>query len=318
MEGYAQTALLMHRNSETAIFRQFSTLSIKNLLYLQAELVELEYGLSQLAEQDKRSDHPNAQYYTRDWWYLRHSARDGDAAQWQKVLEIREKLKEYHVALEKHAFFLKLGGPSTYDLEILQDWMLKVPKFVGRDRSVWDDATDLIALSEAKYDDLFSKLIRKHLLPLYHRAFGLRLRRLFSKKSSKKASVEEIEIGSNPNPDPSSTGQPEPPQVPSTSTGDVYKGGFSKYSDARLIAAIEIVSTVISSMLPISSIIILYYVSSQRARLGIILGFTALFSLALATFTKARRVEIFAGTSAFAAVQVVFISSSGSPGCSAA
>jgi hypothetical protein len=65
-------------------------------LYLQAELVELEYGLAQLVEQDKRSNsQPNRRGYAKDWWCLSHFEQDGDAAQWQKVLEIRAKLKEY-------------------------------------------------------------------------------------------------------------------------------------------------------------------------------------------------------------------------------
>jgi len=81
MEGYAQIAAFMHRNSEIAIFRHFGTLSIQNLLYLQAELVELEYNLAQLVEQDKKSGHPNRQHYAKDWWYLNHSEQDGDAAQ---------------------------------------------------------------------------------------------------------------------------------------------------------------------------------------------------------------------------------------------
>jgi hypothetical protein len=89
-----------------------------------------------------------------------------------------------------------------------------------------------------------------------------------------------------------------PPRTPDTPLQNVYaQGGFSKYDDARLIAIIEVISTVISSMLPISSIIILYFISSLPARLGIILAYTALFSIALAIFTKARRIEIFAATS---------------------
>jgi hypothetical protein len=95
MEGYARIASFMHRNNETALFRHFGTLSIQNLLYIQAELIELEYELSQLVETDKRSGHPNRQHYAKDWWHLSHSEQDGDTAQWEKVLEIRAKLKEY-------------------------------------------------------------------------------------------------------------------------------------------------------------------------------------------------------------------------------
>jgi hypothetical protein len=98
----------------------------------------------------------------------------------------------------------------------------------------------------------------------------------------------------------SNTGTPSvPPQSPDTQSQDVYpQSGFSEYDDARLIATINVIGTVISPLLPISSIIILCFVTSQPARLGIILDYTALFSIALAIFTKAIRIEIYVATSA--------------------
>jgi hypothetical protein len=190
--------------------------------------------------------------------------------------------------LEKHAFFLKLGGPSTYDLQNLQACMLKGPKIIGQDHSAWDDIADLVALGEAKYDDAFSRLIRRYFLPLYHRGLRLRLRWHFSKPPS--GSPGRIEMAPNPGSPPAPARIPEDSQL----QGDA----FSTYDDARLVAVIEVISTVVASLLPISSTLILYFVTSLPARLGIILGYTALFSLALAIFTKARKVEIFAATSA--------------------
>jgi hypothetical protein len=61
---------------------------------------------------------------------------------------------------------------------------------------------------------------------------------------------------------------------------------------------LQIVGTVLACLFPISSIVILYLVSSMAARLGIVVLFTALFALSLAVFTGAKRVEIFAATSA--------------------
>ncbi|PMD36839.1 hypothetical protein L207DRAFT_384519, partial [Hyaloscypha variabilis F] len=81
------------------------------------------------------------------------------------------------------------------------------------------------------------------------------------------------------------------------------QGGFSKYDGDCIMAIIEVIGTLISSMLPISSITILYGVTGLPAHLGIILGYTE-----LTIFTKARRVEIFAAASTFVAAQVVFIS----------
>lgn len=44
--GYAALAKLMSRHSQLAIFRGFSDLNTKNLLYFQAELIELENELN--------------------------------------------------------------------------------------------------------------------------------------------------------------------------------------------------------------------------------------------------------------------------------
>jgi hypothetical protein len=54
----------------------------------------------------------------------------------------------------------------------------------------------------------------------------------------------------------------------------------------------------IASLLPVVSIVVLYLVDSMPKRLGIVAGFTAAFSIALALFTRARRVDIFAATAA--------------------
>ncbi|KAN0115282.1 hypothetical protein V8E51_004826 [Hyaloscypha variabilis] len=141
-------------------------------------------------------------------------------------------------------------------------------------------------LSEAKYDELFSRLIRKHLFPLYHLSFGIYLRRRFSKWRS---SVSAGTIESDP------TGPSVPPKAPDAPQPGVYaQGGFSKYDGDCIMAIIEVIGTLISSMLPISSITILYGVTGLPAHLGIILGYTE-----LTIFTKARRVEIFAAASTY-------------------
>jgi hypothetical protein len=60
----------------------------------------------------------------------------------------------------------------------------------------------------------------------------------------------------------------------------------------------RIATTMIASILPLGSIIILYVVENNAVRLGIIVVLTALFSLALALMTNSRTIEIFAATSA--------------------
>lgn len=93
MEGYAKIAHLMGEHPEFAIFRRFRALNMQNLLYLQAEIIHLEAELRRLAREDMK--HGGRQDHPHDWWSLSQGQEEGDAKQWEKVLEIREKLEEY-------------------------------------------------------------------------------------------------------------------------------------------------------------------------------------------------------------------------------
>jgi hypothetical protein len=60
----------------------------------------------------------------------------------------------------------------------------------------------------------------------------------------------------------------------------------------------KVITVMISSVIPVLSVLILYLVKSILARIGIMIGFTGLFAGTLAAVTSANRVEIFAATSA--------------------
>lgn len=95
VNGYPKLAAHMGLNTESAIFCRFSTLNVQNLLYLQAELTNLQRKLREQEAVDNRSDVGNKKNYARDWYWLSKSKADGDEEQWQLVLSVREKLKEY-------------------------------------------------------------------------------------------------------------------------------------------------------------------------------------------------------------------------------
>ena len=61
----------------------------------------------------------------------------------------------------------------------------------------------------------------------------------------------------------------------------------------------HLVGVILASIIPAASIFTLYFVSDMVDRLGILLAFSALFSICLALFTTARRIEIFAATAAY-------------------
>jgi hypothetical protein len=82
---------------------------------------------------------------------------------------------------------------------------------------------------------------------------------------------------------------------------------MSEYSDKHIALVARVVSTVVASLLPLLSIIVLFIVRDNVLRLVVIVILSALFSLSLALMTSARRIEIFAATAAFAAVNVVYL-----------
>lgn len=97
IEGYPRLASIMGPRN-LGIFRKFSELNALNILQLQAELVYLEQELKILIEEDHASGHPTRIMHAKSAYMLRRST-GGNDRQWEKVLEIREKLKEYSMKL---------------------------------------------------------------------------------------------------------------------------------------------------------------------------------------------------------------------------
>ncbi|KAI4947654.1 hypothetical protein J4E91_006476 [Alternaria rosae] len=77
------------------IFKKFSELNARNLLYMQAELLCLEQELDVITYVDEHGTDPSTKNYARSVWEMRKSPNQH---QWEKVLEIRGKLKDYKVA----------------------------------------------------------------------------------------------------------------------------------------------------------------------------------------------------------------------------
>jgi len=141
---------------------------------------------------------------------------------------------------------------------------------LGLDRTAWEpnNEADLIAIYARSAPDLFSKWFTYTFIPYFHKILGRRVKRPL----------------------------PEDPE-----------SEITQYEESNLTTTVSIISIVVASLFPLASIIVLFFVDSPSTRLGIIVGFAALFSLSLALLTNARKIEIFAATAAFAAVQVVFI-----------
>jgi hypothetical protein len=96
MEGYAKLAHLMATKEEFAILRRFRVLNMQSLLYLQADIAHDEAELIELASRDSRNN--DGQFQMKDWWSLSQGSEEHGTEQWEKVLEIRDKLEKYSMA----------------------------------------------------------------------------------------------------------------------------------------------------------------------------------------------------------------------------
>jgi hypothetical protein len=96
MADYDRLTGLVGSHREMFIFRRFLTLNARNLLSLQAELVNLETELKAIALEDKRSNDEDRMHYSCSFDRLKKSEKvDGKNYQRQKELEVRRALKKY-------------------------------------------------------------------------------------------------------------------------------------------------------------------------------------------------------------------------------
>lgn len=172
---------------------------------------------------------------------------------------------------------LKRADPDFCDLEFLQDWLQDRrggDNFLRRcnaaEGTAWDseDSTTYMTLSHR--GDRFAAWISNKVLPVYHNTIGHKIH--MSRELS--------------------TSSPYP---------------IWDYKEHWFAAIAGAVCTILSSVLPCTSIIVLYIVRSMLAKLLLVVIFSCLFSLAMSLVSSGRRYEVFAATTAFAAVQVVFI-----------
>jgi hypothetical protein len=212
---------------------------------------------------------------TRDWRFL---AEMDDSKTWDIMLKTREKLKEYNEAVLRHKEMMEQDSPNKCDVEFLRRWfkdknMGDYP-LVGEDSDLWEASSP---------SDLVALRARKAEDPLstfFLRRVYLWWHHCIGYRFKKPRSKEDR---------------------------------YFEYRDRNIRRVANILSSLISSALLIGAIMTLYFVKSAIVRLGIIAAFTTVFSLVLVLATNARKVEVFAGTAAFVAVQVVFVGSTGPP-----
>ena len=99
--GYGRLASKLALENDLCIFRHFAELNIRNILYLQSELQELELKLRQLdVKANDNTNEPSQWSMPRSYHYAsrtKATAPDGDDTYWSTVLRIREVLEGYSI-----------------------------------------------------------------------------------------------------------------------------------------------------------------------------------------------------------------------------
>ncbi|KAK7531724.1 uncharacterized protein J3D65DRAFT_560260 [Phyllosticta citribraziliensis] len=282
--GYPRLAARMGLQPELAIFRRFGFLNKLNILCLQAELAAIEEDLKLLLCTQSQV---SSESLLRDWGTARKSADeredDGRDPRLNLILAAGEKLEKYSeltscvatdAAVVQQSRMLAMDPPKKNDLDYIQRFIgdesqMGFPHpFSGADSEIWGS----IESPKGHANDIITP-------------YPYRQKDMFSKLVKKKF----FDFGFD-------------------RVWRSCKIGDLEFWDEKVIDRMtSMVSTALASILPIISIIILYYVESMEAKFGIMAVFNILISVCLGLLTHAKRSEIFAVTAAFSAIQVVFV-----------
>lgn len=89
----------------------------------------------------------------------------------------------------------------------------------------------------------------------------------------------------------------------------ILDGKIRYYAPEKIKRVGDGIVVALSAVLPTLAILVLYFVKNMIKRIGLVILFTAIFAIAMAVLTGAKKIEIFSATAAFAAVEVVYIGS---------
>jgi hypothetical protein len=112
INGYPSLAAFIASDSDhsTAIYRYYHRLAARNLLYLEAELFQLEKRQDELDDEDLRGD-LTAKHYARDWLTLNSNDHPRCKVRQELSIKIREKIKEYREFPSQFFGFSDMGMP---------------------------------------------------------------------------------------------------------------------------------------------------------------------------------------------------------------
>ncbi|KAK4150397.1 hypothetical protein C8A00DRAFT_46194 [Chaetomidium leptoderma] len=140
-------------------FRRFGALAAEDLLYRQAELVELERSLREYQQEDKESGHGDRERYAFNWDKLQRSGG-------------------FNEAILRHRRVLELRHPLASQIKALDEWMQRPTMgnvwLEGSDRKTWSEPNleDMITLIPQSQEENFATDFTLKLIHEYNRLLG--------------------------------------------------------------------------------------------------------------------------------------------------
>ena len=272
--GYPKLASLLGGTEGYAIYKRFASLNARNLLYHQAKLIHLEHELN---EMEKELAHDSDLHYSVHHIFHAEPGTRRD--------ELRKKHEEVSRALDKYNSLLldqkrlhDLPSPDSTFVDSIHNYInnVKAPRPGWLDHpektiyAVWDDDRKPVQPDLVTLNRNFRT---QDAFTGFFTGRILQWWHYFYKRMKKPD--DELD-------------------------GYIYtEGAMSRYMRAVIM--------IVASALPTCSIVALYFIRDEIHRLVFIILFSMLFSGALAFFTEAKRVEVFAASVALASVQVVFV-----------
>jgi hypothetical protein len=180
----------------------------------------------------------------------------------------------------------KIEQPNDRDLNFLNTWM-KIPTMgnvylVSPDSDIWKESglDELLCIRPRPNAGWLTRFLTVDAVNWYHQAIGRFFVVLQDFQHDLPVANDVI-------------------QKPDTAP---FHGETVYYSPEKLTRRLgritAVLSTVLASLLPIASIVVLYLISDMTTRLMVIGGFTAAFSLGLGLLTRGQMAEIFSATAA--------------------
>ncbi|ORX94882.1 hypothetical protein BCR34DRAFT_608126 [Clohesyomyces aquaticus] len=280
LEGFPALSALLASDPDLQVYRRFNRLASRNLLYLQADILDLETRLKEYDTEDlevsnskdEGGEWMEVKLNARCWEVFREKAERGEEKEQQRmrlIRDIRERMAEYQDALIRQSAILNLEKPNPRVRDAVTGWFDLNKPLVGHSKNMFNGKAkaDIVALRTSPDQDRLTMFLQNNL--------GY----LFRNRQSNKDPLDS--------------------------------DGMYYFPESTIKHIVSFLSVLLAAALLVGAITSLYFVKKASSMIGLLAAFTTMFAGSVGLLTNARKVDIYAATAAYAAVLVVFVGNLG-------